>query len=326
MKIVSIYLFIILLLNGCVSDAPRDNPLDPQSPGFAKKGNVTGRILIANVSVGIENATVTSATENVSVQTDGLGYFSFPSLSSGKQTFICTKENFTADTFSVTIQTGQTVEVFRNLNGAPVTTFKQILTRKIDRYFPGPEYFVEVFALVSDPNDITDLVVDSVWFVVADTIRYSLTYFGPSKPFAATIYKIDFPTNTIQWLIGKPLTIVSKDKYNAMNISDPFTVTRVIEQSAAPIVSNVDSLSTSFELKWTPPDVTYNYTYTVTVSEIIRGTLKTYTGISSVNESLVYPYTANDAPLEKGNYVWSVTIVDDFGNYSRSKESTFTVK
>lgn len=325
MKITPIILLYVVLLSGCIDDAPRDNPLDPQAPGFAKKGSLTGRLLVANVSAGIVDATVTSMTEHVSVQTDALGYFSFPSLPSGIQKFICTKTNFIADTFSVMIQTGQTAEIFRNLNGAPATIFKQILTRKIDQYFPGPEYFVEISAVVTDPNGgLYDL--DSVWFVAVDTIKYPLKYDANNGRYITTIYKIDIQTNTIQWLVGKPLTIIARDKNFAVNASNVFYVTRVIEQTAVPILSNIDSVNTAFELKWTPPDVTFNYSYTVTLSQVNGGILKTYNGILSFNESLVYPYNQNDAPLEKGNYVWSVTIVDDFGNYSRSKESTFTVK
>ncbi len=327
MKIVPIFLLFIVLLNGCIDDAPRDNPLDPQSSSHVKTGSMTGRILIANISVGIADATITSKTENISVQTDALGYFTFPLLSTGVRTFICSKMNFTTDTFSVTIQAGQIAEIFRGMNGAPVTTFKQIVTRKIDKYFPGPEYFVEISAAVSDPNGITDL--DSVWFAVVDSIRYPLTYSVATKTFIATIFKYDFPTNTIQWLVGKPLKIISKDVHNAVNFSDAFFVTRVIEQTALPILSNTDSLKTSFGLKWSPPDVTFNYSYTVTLSQIsgvVPSIIRTYSGINSLNEALSYPYDGNDAPLQQGNYIWSVTIVDDFGNYSRSKESAFTVK
>lgn len=328
MKIVPIFLLFIVLLNGCIDDAPRDNPLDPQSSSHVKTGSMTGRILIANISVGIADATITSKTENISVQTDALGYFTFPLLSTGVRTFICSKMNFTTDTFSVTIQAGQIAEIFRGMNGAPVTTFKQIVTRKIDQYFPGPQYFVEISAAVSDPNGITDL--DSVWFAVVDSIRYPLTYSVATKTFIATIFKYDFPTNTIQWLVGKPLTIISKDVNKAINKSDAFYVTRVIENEAAPISPSPfinDTVSAdSIVFRWSPPSVTYNYSYKIILSRVESG-IQTVVwlrdGIGSFNEDQAY-----EGPnLESGkNYVWTITMVDDFGNYSRSKESAFTVK
>ncbi len=328
MKIVPLFLLFLTLLNGCIDDAPRDNPLDPQASGYIKKGSVSGRIVIANVSVGIAGATITSKTENISVQTDALGYFNFPSLSTGVHTFVCSKMNFATDTFSVIIQNEQTTEIIRGLNGAPVTTFKQILTRKIDQYFPGPQYFVEVSAVVSDPNGIADL--DSVWLGVVDTLRYPLTYSVASKTFIATIYKYDIPSNTIQWLVGKPLSIISKDIHNAVNASDAFYVTRVIENEATPISPSpfIDpSVSADTVIfKWSPPNVTYNYSYTLTVSRVESGTQSTawiYPGLNSFNEEKKYD---GSTKLTSGNYVWTITMVDDFGNYGRSKESAFSVK
>ncbi len=284
--------------------------------------------MIANVSVGIVGATVRSIPENLSVQTDALGYFTFSSLSTGAHTFVCSKTNFTTDTFTVAIQTGQTVEIIRGMNGAPVTTFKQILTRKIDQYFPGPQYFVEISAIVSDPNGINDL--DSVWLGVVDTLRYPLTYSVASKTFLATIYKYDIPSNTIQWLVGKPLSIISKDIHNAINASDAFYITRVIENEATPISPSPFSIpsvsSDSILFRWSPPNVTYNYTYTITVSRVESGTQSmvwNYIGLNSFFEEQAY----SGPKLESGkNYVWAITIVDDFGNYGRSKESAFTIK
>lgn len=328
MKLGPFFLSAILLLIGCAGDAPRDNPLDPSAAGFSKKGSLSGRILISNVAAGIADATVKSLSEDISVETDALGYFSFPFLSTGIQQFVCEKENFIADTFTIAIQTGQTAEIFRGLNGAPITTFKQILTRKIDQYFPGPQYFVEISAAVSDPNGITDL--DSVWLGVVDTLKYPLSYSVTSKKFIASIYKYDFPTNTIQWLVGKPLTIISKDAQSAINVSDPFYITRVIENEATPISpspfieSSVAADSVIF--RWTPPSVTYNYSYTITLSRVESGTQTIVwlrEGIGSFNEDLAYDGTQ----LESGkNYVWTITMIDDFGNYGRSKESAFSVK
>lgn len=322
------HLFIsIALIAGCIDDAPRDNPLDPLSPAYTRAGSLTGVIRVANQATAIAGAMVTDLDENIFVKTDTLGYFAFDRLPSGRHTFVCTKENFTNDTFYVEIRDRASTHVVRALNGAPVVLSQNILTRKIDQYFPSPQYFVDVAAEMTDPNGDIDL--DSVWFSVADTILFPLTNPIGSKHFSTTIFKNQLPTNTIQWLVGKPLYIVSRDDNGSVNIGSPFFVTRVIEQTAGPILSNTDSLNASFDLRWSPPDVTFNYSYTVTISILVGGVpsvVKTYAGINSFFEKITYPYLSGDAPLEKGNYLWSVTVVDDFGNYARSKESTFTVK
>jgi len=327
MKIAPIILLYIVLLNGCIADAPRDNPLDPQAPGFAKEGSLTGRILIANVSVGIDGATVTSLTENISVQTDVLGYFTFPSLSSGIQKFICTKQNFTADTFTVSIQTGQTTEIFRNLNGAPVTVFSKIITRKIDQFWPGTIYSVDILAEVTDPNGNGDL--DSVWFNV-DSLMFPLSEpSGTNKYFTATLDKGTFPTNTIDYLVGKDLYIISRDDKKAINKSSPFKITRVIGDAAVPVspINNASVKADSVSFHWLQPqNVQFNYSCTIIVSKIISGTptlWRTYSNVNSFYQD--YPIDGSMLSMDIGVYVWAVAIIDDFGNYSRSKEYSFTV-
>lgn len=323
MKIVTTFLFIALSFIGCIDDAPRDNPLDPQSPSYTKDGGLNGRIIIANQATGISGAVVRDLTEAISVTTDSSGNFSFGKLTSGLHRFVALKENFTNDTFQVSIQPGAFSQIVRGLNGAPIVTFQRILTRKIDQFFPSTIYFVDVEADVTDPNSIYD--PDSVWFNV-DSSKFLLSYSGSPNKFIATLDKGVFPTNTIQYLVGKQLHIISKDRNNAVNKSDPFYVTRVIENAAVPTspINNDVVKTDSISFHWSQPDVTFNYTYTIIVSQVISGTpklVRTYSGVNSIDQQ--YPIDGSVLTLPQGNYVWAVAIVDDFGNYSRSKEYPF---
>ncbi len=320
-----IYLFLILLIviaTGCVNDAPHDNPLDPDSPSNTKTGSLSGRIIIANQSAGIAGAAIIHTSTALTVMTDSTGNFLFSSLPAGIHTFIVSKSNFVSDSFSIEIRSGAVSQITIGLNGAPVVSFKQILTRKIDFISFTPQYFVDVSASVTDPNGISDL--DSVWFGV-DTLRFPLSYSVGTKLFSATIEKRFFPTNTIDWLVGKKLHIVSRDKYGAVNISEAFFVSRVIENSAVPI--DADTTSSTPLFRWKPPTVTFNYSSTVTVhhagTELVAWTKS---GIISFFEEVQYPTDGTVPPLSQGNYFWTVTMVDDFGNYSRSRESYFLVK
>lgn len=323
-------LFGLSLLLGCVSDAPRDNPLDPASPEYVAVGTMTGRITVANQNAGVPFAELRKVTTGAAIQADSTGYFTVKGLTAGTHSFIASKTNYISDTFSVTIQANVGTNVVRPLNGAPVVTSRQILTRKIDQYFPSPQYFVDITAAVTDPNGIAEL--DSVWFGV-DSLRFPMSYSVTTKNFHATIYKYDFPTNSIQWLVGKPLSIVSRDVKRATNISDPFYITRVIENEATtlyPTSLNSDTVKAdSLTFRWSPPAVTYNYSYSLILSRVDAGTqsvLWTLTGLNSFNEEYEYFSTANRVTLVPGNYVWTVSVVDDFGNYGRSKEAAFVVK
>ena len=124
----------------------------------------------------------------------------------------------------------------------------------------------------------------------------------------------------------------SKDRSAAVNVSDPFMVTRVIEYGATPVSpapGNGDTTSGTPVLKWTPPSVTFSYTYTLSISRIDAGTPTAVwetANLSSVYEEYPYPTDGSVAPLPAGNYVWAITVVDEFGNSCRSKESAFVVQ
>ncbi len=325
MKISSTILLISLLFNSCVDDAPRDNPLDPQSPYYINNGSLSGRIIIANQSSGISGATVRNTNESISVTTDSSGNFSFGKLSAGIQRFIVTKENFISDSFQVSIQSGGMSQVVRGLNGAPIVTFQRILTRKVDQFFPSTMYSVDIEAIVTDPNGVNDL--NSVWFAV-DSFKFPLTYNPNNNKFITTLDKGAFPTNTIQWLVGKPLFIVSTDDSGAVSSGSPFNITRVIENAAVPQspTNNEVLKQDSLFFSWSEPDVTFNFTYTVNVS-IVSGTtysVWTKSGLNATDQPLQFP-TDGSIQLSSGNYVWSVFIVDEFGNSSRSKEYPFSI-
>jgi len=324
-------LFALMLISGC-KDAPRDNPLDPSSPQYANTAPVKGRVLLLNQNSGIVSASISSLQDGVSVSSDADGNYSFKNLTMGKQTLVCAKENFVPDTQQVVLQNLTTKEVVFELNGAPYVLAQNILTRKIDQYYPSPQYFVDVTASVSDPNGWLD--VDSVWFTVDTLLSIPMDYIPLTKQFQITIDKYDIPTNTIQWLVNKPLRIRSRDRSNAVNLSTPFYVSRIIENSATPTYPNINPTTSQKDtsgptplFQWLPPDVTFNYTYTLTLSRDVPGQQNVvWTSTQVRSSSLQLQYPADSTGLRGGEYVWTISVVDEFGNYSRSKEAPFVVQ
>ncbi len=322
----------LMLISGC-KDAPRDNPLDPSSPQYTNTASVKGQVLLLGQNSGIVSASITSLQDSVSVLSDAGGNYSFSSLTVGTQTLVCTKENFVPDTQQIILQSRTTKEVLFELNGAPYVLAQNILTRKIDQYYPSAQYFVDVTASVTDPNGIAD--VDSVWFAV-DTLLFPMDYSVSTKQFQITIYKYDLPTNTIQWLVNRPLRIRSKDRSDAVNLSTPFFVSRIIENTATPIYPTINTTTMQMDttgstplFQWLPPDVTFNYTYTLTLSSVVSGiqnVVWTYTKLLSSSLQLQFPADNSGSTLSAGEYEWTISVVDDFGNYSRSKAAPFMVQ
>jgi hypothetical protein len=323
-----ILFFVLLLAAGC-SDVPRDNPLDPLSPDYVSNAPLSGTVLLKSVGTPISSARISLLEEGIATQSDSAGHFAFSRLSLGSLTVVCTKENFAPDTQHVKLAAGTSQSLTFSLNSAPYVLGETILTRKVDLYFPSPQYYVDVSAGVTDPNGVADL--DSVWFEVS-TLFFPMEYNPSTKLFEVRVFKYDIPTNTIQWLVGKPLHIVSRDRSGAVNVSDPFMVTRVIEYGATPVSpapGNNDTTNGTPVLKWTPPSVTFAYSYSLGISRVDAGTstvVWTVDNVSSVYEEYAYPTDGSVPALSPGNYVWAVTVVDEFGNSCRSKESAFVVQ
>jgi hypothetical protein len=320
--------FIILTLAGCVN-APRDNALDPSSPFFKNSASITGQVVVRDQGTPVPSATVSCLEQGLLVQTNATGDYSLPVLGSGSLTVVCTKDGFTPDTQRVQLNAGSSLTLPYSLNGLPVVLAQSILTHKYDQYFPSPEYTVDVSASITDPNGIADL--DSVWFAV-DSLYYPMGYSVATRLFEVTLLKKVFPTNTIEWLVGKSLTIRCRDLHGAVSFGQPFAITRVIENTAIPTYPtslNNDTTGSLPLLKWSPPVVSFNYTYALDLSQVNAGTetpLWSHSNISSVVLQFRFPGDSSGLTLTSGNYAWAVSVVDEFGNTARSKEAAFVVR
>ncbi len=325
---VLLYSVLVFVLGGCV-DAPRDNPLDPSSPFFHNAVSVSGQVTVAVLNTTIPSAIVKCLEQGTSVMTDSAGNYVFAQLPAGPLTIVATKSGFVSDTQHVQLDPGGSVRLSFALNGPPIVLTESIITHKYDQYFPSPLYTVDVMANLTDPNGVTQ--VDSVWFFV-DSLQYPLFFSSTSHVFETTLSKYDFPSNTINWLIGKPLQIRSKDVFGAVGISMPFYVTRIIENTAtpaSPISGNGDTTNSTPLFQWTPPGVTFNYTYMVQCSQVDAGTETLVWSLGNISSTTLQQRLPGDGSgfvLVPGNYVWSITIVDNFGNTSRSKEAAFVVQ
>lgn len=319
----------LIIAAGACSDAPRENPFDPLSPSFRNVAALSGLVIVRNLGTGISRATVACLGQGIIAETDVNGYFSFPQVGAGSVTLVCSREGFVPDSQRVHLEPGESLQTSFSLNGMPVVSDQRIVTHKYDQYYPSPQYFVDLMASVTDPNGIAD--IDSVWFRV-DTLSFPMLYSISSRQFETSIHKYDLPTNSIQWLVGKALVILSKDREGAVGSSAPFHVTRIIEDAPTPTYPtsiNNDTTGPQPILKWTSPNLTFSYSYTVEIARVDAGAetnLWTRTAVSSLLSQIQFTVDNNGKSLAPGDYVWRVSVVDDFGNSSRSKGANFAVK
>jgi hypothetical protein len=307
---------------GCVSDVPHENPYDPLSANPIVGTGLTGRVVLKNQpAAGIAGATVTLVPASVSAITDTAGNFSFSNLPDGISAVVVQKASFAIDTVRITLGHGESRALTILLNAIPIVSNVSIVMRKIDQWWPNPIYSASVSATADDANGVSDL--DSLW-VVVDTLRFGMAYSVTAKNFQAVIGPSDLPSNSLEWLIGKPLTVMARDKDRSVGVSAPAYAARIIEDEAIPVDPALqDTASSSPELTWTPPASQYPFTYTLTVVRLDAGSqtvIWTRSGVGSYLRAFQYP-----AVLQPGLYFWTISIVDEFGNMAQSKESSFIV-
>ncbi len=325
--VILILLSLVFIQTGCAPDAPHNNPLDPKSPNYKDAGNLTGRVLSLSLPYkGIAGALVTIQDNGFSRSTTSTGDFSFTDAPAGNITLIISKTAYQNDTLQVTVPVGGSYNATVHLDALPVITASKVVTAKIDQWWPGAVYSATVTANVTDPDGLGD-VVDSTVRVRIDSLSFKMVYTGGSGNFGVTISDSSLPNQDLQWLIGRQFVVSATDRENGTSFSQPFYVSRIIEsQESEPGPTsplNSDSTSSSPKFEWNPPSVTYDYTYFLQIYQINAGTPTQVGSTISLGENYVsYTYPGT---LEKGTYIWTIGIVDQYGNSSRSKEAAFLV-
>ena len=311
-----------LFIGGCTGDAPHDNPLDPKSPGYTGTGVFGGKVTLLNLpETGVGGASISTIPATMTVLTDSAGSFAYPTIAAGLYEVVASKEGFVPETLRVSVGAGGNQYTVFTLDGAPVVTSASIVTTKIDQWWPNPAYFAYVASTITDPNGSTD--IDSAWFCV-DSLLYPMPYSLTDKNFQLSLTSYEIPSNNLEWLVGKSLTIVARDRQGAMSTSAPFYVTRTIEDEATPVTpASGDTASNSPLLVWSAPSVRFVFTYSLTVVRTDAGIEQTVWSQDNVGSNLrTYQYPST---LPQGSYFWTIAVVDEYGNSARSKESSFVV-
>lgn len=311
----------VTILTGCAPQAPHDNPLDPASPNYKTSGNLSGKVLTLGLPyTGISGASVTIEGTNSAELTAADGSFDFLNAPSGNITVVITKSLYLSDTVRTTLPVGGKDSIEVNMDALPQITGTQIVTSKIDQWYPGPVYTALVSASVSDPDGYLD--VDIV-YVQIDSLAFGMNHMAGSN-YQVNINADSLPNQDLQWLIGKQLNVFAIDHENGVGGSSAFYVTRVIESEPSPTSPTNGATTTHFPtFVWDPPVVSFEYTYQLQVVSLAGGTQTLIWSQSGFNSSTV-DFDFPDS-LGAGAYYWTAAVVDQFGNSSRSKEAAFTV-
>lgn len=335
-------LFIISLLSaGCFDDVAHDNPFDPLSEGFAPSAEVTGLITdrreqpLSEVMLRLE-AIPGGAT--ISTQSDQAGKYTFKATTPGTYHLLIEKDGYAGTRDSVVVTNFETVVRNHRLNGAPV--FDEVLIRSshINRVWPPPTDFtlLEVFARIDDADGVIDL--ETAWMEVpALNVVDTLQFTEMPGVFLAELSPEDLGLNSMQDLLGEQIYLYTKDRLGFVSSADTQQLVRIIDETprvVAPQAGTVLNMPQP-QLQWVCDTIPFNYTYrieVVRVDDVVQNVVTTIPNLdpdtvcndqegSNQQEGSIQV----DVALAIGSYFWTVSIVDDFGNWSRSKEAGFVV-
>lgn len=317
---------VALCVSGCLADAPRGNPLDPASDAFEEVGALSGRaIRYYPPYTGVEGARVRLEPAGLTTVTAADGSFSFERVPVGTQRVVAEKDGFAEAGDTVAVLLGErTIGIDLRLDGLPEMAGIELRTVHVSRWWPQDDlYLLEAEARVVDPDgeaDVSDVVLELPDFDFATRLREA----GPGR-FMGSVPEDSLSTRSLHALLGYPVYLRIADHAGASVHRGPLSLARVIDQT--PVAEAPQGLETVSDPRpvftWQAVSLPYPFTFRV---DVVRVETNIQTVVASIDE---IPATETSVrprdPLATGTYYWTVSIVDAFGNRSRSKEAGFTV-
>jgi hypothetical protein len=320
-------LLMILLLSTCFNNADRDNPLDPGSGKYQDFGEVKGYVYTYYAPFQpISSAMITLMPGNKNTFTDEEGAFSFKDITPGNYLVIAYYANHAPDTAHVQILANKTISIQFNLDGLPQLDTLILATGfKHEPYPFEPSRLIDCTAKVSDPDGPADIASVTVMIPLIN-FKDTLDLTQAVGTYKKRIAESDLHVNYIEELFGLPFFIEITDKVGEICRFGPKYLVRIIDEEPE-IVSPRGSAVVGIQpiLKWKSLQLPFAFTFKVEIyaisgNELLYPAIHTFSSISSdITEFQL------STILPSGLYLWTVSIIDGWGNWSRSKPATFQV-
>lgn len=297
----------------------RDNPYDPQSPDYIGEGRVKGRITNM-VGVPLEGVKIFTIPVKFSAITDSAGEFAL-NPDPGTWELVAHLPCYMPETTQVNITVGDTTIVNFLLNGIPVVKSARVISCQEDMGFPSYNvYWANVSCEVQDPDGIQD--IDSVWVVVElDTGNFTQGLSFNAGIYDTGICKSPYPNEELENLIGRPFIIHALDKKGTIGNSPDFYISRIIYKvpwTISPVYGDTLPQATPIDFVWSEVKVIYPIVYRLILQNSSYETILTYDNLVDT--------TATVDSLPQATYHWKVEIRDEYGDFSRSRQTSFVIK
>lgn len=332
-------------------DAPRDNPLDPQSPLYIQ-GEAPERI----TDLRMDNLTPSSCRLYWTAPEGAIRYLLFkgdlswdgsdttqatrytgilPAPERGVQSCEVSLQPNTSHIWALyTLSSEGLLSPPSNLItiSAPIrdrlaTIDLTYRTHNI-AWWAGPnQKFLEVFATINDSDGVRE-----VW-IQKDTTKImyleSLGLLPNHTHWSGELYDYEAPNGTLETLLGHRLSLWHTDSLDFTTLDSNFQISRIINHNPRTLSPTNDSLATpnpGFYLFWEDYPAYYNFTYAIDIYHMSASYVPTHVFSDSLISSEQNSYQINRRLTEEPLFfLWTVSVVDEFGNRARSLEARFRV-
>jgi hypothetical protein len=297
--------------------------LDPSSRAFSESGTVSGKVLSYYEPFGaIAGALVSVQSTGASTLTNSSGAFLIAGVPAGKTSLIVSRAGYRNDTVAVDINIGYEIKITSHLDALPLVGSCQVVTRKIDQWWPRAVYSALVSGAVTDPDGLGDI---SGATLQVDTMKFQMSYVPDLQSYQATINASILPQGNLEWLVGKAFSVIGRDKVGAATTGKSFFVSRIIQDAPIPLYPTaLDTATATPELYWAQPTLQFSYTLKLEMYRLDQGLPSLIWSLSNLPPALSsYQYPDR---LPVGTFFWTISVIDEYGNLSRSKEASFVIQ
>jgi hypothetical protein len=323
-------LAMVATSSACLQDGDRGNPLDPLSPNFEDEGSIGGRVVNRSLA-GVAGVSVHLVPGGMRTSTDGSGSFLLQGVPSGTYTVVAEAETYSSSSDTVTVSPGVPVDVAFELNGLPVLQNWTINTAHISRWWPLEDLFqIEIAADASDVDGIFD--VDRVWLEIPDyAFADTLSATQVAGKFAKTLPEIVLPTPTLHSLLGRSMHLSVRDQLDQVVSSPAVQLVRVIDETPTAVAEALGPQDCLTEtpgigavplIAWNPLFLPFLFTHRIDIIRVDAGLESLVEQINGIPPDVS---SATATPLPAGEYYWTVAVVDEYMNRSRSKQVGFCI-
>lgn len=318
---------LIIMFVSCFNNADRDNPFDPKSDGYQNFGELAGKVYTYYEPYQpISSVAITLLPGGQTTVTSTSGAFLLQDLAPGTYQVTAMREGYAPDTASIQIEPNQIASLQFNLDALPRLD-SLCLSSGTEHYYylVEPNRYLVCKADVTDPDGLADIL--SVAIVIPTfNFKDTLALAQLAGTYQVIYQESDLPSQYIEELLGESMYLEISDRAGARCQFGPYFLARIIEEEPAPTApaSNAQ-VGEQPAFEWQEMNPPFPFTFKIEIYQIIANQV-IYPPRKTVAQlpSELFAYQLNES-LEVGQYLWTISIVDKWGNWSRSSPATFQV-